>query len=472
MKQSLQLKTTQQTTLTPQLQRSLEILQCSALELDHLIDTELSNNPLLELQRDAELTESNSQGEESFSPDSDAAEDENYQQNDVDQSSLHRLEADPQPVNDFGLENTLSAAETLQEHLLQQIGYADLRKAEQIIAEHIIYSLDEEGYLGSSLEEITQLLPTRLEATPADVEKILKVVQTLEPRGAGARSLAERLAILLNGLPSATPLLRVAKTIVAEHLELLAKRDFAALGKILNLDRQDLAATIELITTLNPRIANQFVDHQKLHIKPDVEVHKIGGQWVAKLNPETQRHLTINQEYVTLLDKNDAESSEFINKHLSSAKAFIRGIHSRYDTLLAVANVVVQRQRGFFDAGDLGLKGLTLREIGAQLELHESTISRAVAGKFLLCNQGVFSLKHFFTTAIGSADNGTSAAALRSMIKNMVAEESSRQPLSDSKIAEHLNSQGHAIARRTVAKYRESLHIAPSSKRKSLSAKP
>jgi len=314
--------------------------------------------------------------------------------------------------------------------------------------------------------EVCALFPVKTRILPEDVRAVLNLIKTLDPVGCGAQNLQERLQLLLNECASETAGLNLAKLIVQDHFDSLAKRDFNALKKTLRVGNDELRIALELITQQNPRITNRFdLDHQD-QIMADIVVSKLANEWVAHIHPQSRIQLRVNADYEQLLKRTgDEQSTEFIQQHIRKAREFIKGVHSRYDTLLAVSQAIVARQNDFFDHGNSQLRPLTLKEIAQILEVHESTVSRAIAGKYLECRMGVFSLKHFFSAAVGT-NQDASAVAIQSLIKRMVAEEPNHKPLSDSKIAQQLEQLGHAVARRTVAKYREHLHIAPSNQRK------
>jgi RNA polymerase sigma-54 factor len=307
-----------------------------------------------------------------------------------------------------------------------------------------------------------------------EIHAVLSLIKTLEPLGVGARNLSERLCLLLDAQACDPQVRKLAKLIVAENLSLLAARNYQgirkALKKVANYSTAQVTEAAKLIGSLNPRISSQFGEHLQNQITADVMVQKKSGRWVAKLNPEHEIRLAINTQYTDMLSSaSDEKSAEFLQNHLNQAKTFIKNVHSRYATLLAVAQAVVDSQQEFFEHGGERMTPLVLQDIASQLELHESTISRATAGKYLLCDRGLFELKYFFSSAVPQQDgNTTSSIAIRSLIKKLVSSESKVKPLSDSRLAKELESQGHSVARRTVAKYRESLQIAPSSQRKQL----
>lgn len=489
MKQVLQLKLSPQLTLTPQLKQSLKLLQLPYLELEQEIQLTLDTNPLLERVENSELNESQANRNTSDidsipQPIAEAADpsieiertDHLVAEQDLAQSfetqRIDRLDESPDVNSEF----TQFAAhqETLFESLRWQIQMTSLSKKDKLIANSLIDSLDDEGYLKPQLNEISSLFDPKLEVEEDEVSAVLSLLKTLEPVGVGAHDLQERLLILLNYFHAGSEYYGLAQILVDKHLALLSTHDFSRLKKELRISDEMLAATLKIITDLNPRITAQFSSDNQNHVIPDVIIKKIGDRWVAQLNSENQVKLRINQTYAKLLTaanskRLDKQGSEFIQDNLTQAKTFIKGLMSRYDTLLLVAQSIVECQQGFFDVGEEKMRPMVLNDIAEKLSMHESTISRATAGKYLVSARGVFELKYFFSSALSTTDGAVSSStAIRSLIKKMVAAEPKKKPLSDSKITKELEQQGHIIARRTVAKYRESMHIAPSSQRKLL----
>ena len=491
MKQSLNLKLSQQLSLTPQLKQSLRLLQLSSQDLEQEIQHELENNPLLERE---EAPES-----DSLSP------------AEIEAREEHRI---PQPVAEatdpsFELERTdtlvaeqdltenlqetfesrrtgtgrqsaeadaaeyaqtLSDHETLFEHLYWQIQMTSLSERDKLIAKTVLRSIDEDGYLKSTIDEICSMFEPQLEIEADEIHAVLSLIKTLDPIGVGASNLSERLTILLNQLPEDTAGLPIARRLVSEHIDLLGARNLVQLKRALNVSENQLTTSLALITRLNPWITNRFKSDEQNFVIPDVIVKKVRGTWQAAINPDNQSRLRVNDSYASLLQANiDEAGSDYIQKHLQQAKIFIKGLMSRYDTLQLVAQAIVERQQGFFESGEERMQPMILQDIAEQLDLHESTISRATAGKYLLSPCGVFELKYFFSSALSNTEGtNSSSTAIRSLIRKMVDAESKAKPLSDSKIARELELKGHIVARRTVAKYRESMQIAPSSQRKSL----
>lgn len=495
MKQSLNLKLSQQLTLTPQLKQSLRLLQISTLDLEHEIQKTLDSNPLLERLDnesieldDKKSTEKNdflnSTPERKASTEASENDFESHEQDDSNwQEALtnHNHSFDKSgEINstnsDAEFTQFISKDETLFEHLYWQVQMTTLSDKDKLIAHTLLRSLDDDGYLNLELNEVCDMFDGELEIETDEIAAVLSLIKTLEPAGVGARNLGERLAIQLNQLNTNTncPHLHNAQRIVNDHLHLLATRNTLKLKKELAISDEELAQSLSLITSLNPRISSQFSNDSSDHIAPDLIISKQDNgeisQWVANLNPENQTKLRVNETYSDLLQSNiNQEGSDYIQKNLIEAKIFIKNIMSRYDTLLLVGQAIVKRQQAFFELGEQHMQPMVLQDIASELEMHESTISRATAGKYLLSPRGVVELKYFFSSAISTTDGATSSStAIRSLIKKMVASESKKKPLSDNKIAKELEQQGHIVARRTVAKYRESMHIAPSSQRKSL----
>ncbi len=502
MKQSLNLKLSQQLTLTPQLKQSLKLLQLPSLDLEVEIQQTLDSNPLLErVEQDSVQVEQIQEHEKMQDngvpqPVAEAA-DPSFELEQTDHLAAEQdLSANWQESFETHRVNTGAAStaisrdmeftqfavkqETLFEHLDWQIQMTSLSQQDKLIAQAILHSLDEDGYLVNELSDITKTLSDGIESELEEYEvaAMLSLVKSLEPLGVGARDLKERLGMLLNASSSDTNQhhLTVAKSIVSHHLDLVGTHNLAKLKKELDVNDATLSGALGLITKLNPRIGSQFDSDAENYITPDVYVKKIGDRWIAQLNPENQTKLRVNKTYSDLLNSDetsatilDKEGSDYIQHNLLEAKMFIKGLMSRYDTLLLVTEAIVDRQQSFFEEGEQGMHPMVLQDIAETLEMHESTISRATSGKYLLCPRGVFELKFFFSSALSNIDGAASSStAIRSLIKSMVEAENKAKPLSDSKIAKELEQQGHIVARRTVAKYRESMHIAPSSQRKSL----
>ena len=495
MKQSLNLKLSQQLTLTPQLKQSLRLLQLSSLDLEQEIQAALDSNPLLDrVENDlpnieTPATQSRVQDNGVPQPVAEAADptaeidrsDHLQPEQDLSANWQESFHQTIKPSNnttvatDTEFTQFVSKQETLFEHVNWQIQMTTLSDKDKLIARTLLHCLDDDGYLSVTLSEIRDMFDDELGIEEDEIAAVLSLIKTLDPIGVGARDLGERLLILLQQLPSQTPCLNNAKQIIEQHLDLLGTRNLAKLKKAMQLRDDELSQSLALITRLNPRIATQFKSDNQDYVIPDIIVSKEENVWVAKLNPDNQSKLRVNETYSDLLNSTesqptiDKEGSDFIQHNLLEAKMFIKGLMSRYDTLLLVAQAIVEHQQNFFEHGETHMQPMVLQDIANQLEMHESTISRATSGKYLLSARGVVELKYFFSSALSNTDGAASSStAIRSLIKTMVDAESKQKPLSDSKIAKELEQQGHIVARRTVAKYRESMQIAPSSQRKSL----
>lgn len=361
-------------------------------------------------------------------------------------------------------------AESLRDHLLSQLKLMPLSERDQNLVLLLIDSINEDGYLETSLEELVAELPPELEIELLELQTALKLIQSLEPVGIGAINLQECILLQLNVLSADTEYLKFAKTIVSQHLALLANKDFVKLRKLLNCDEMTLKGAQTLIKQQNPRPGSDYAQLSADHfIQHEVLIKKVKGIWIATLNDGVVPKLRINQMYADILKRNRENSSQYLQTQMQEAKWMIKNIQQRFSTILRVSQAIVDRQRNFFEHGEIAMRPLVLREIAEELELHESTISRVTTHKYMLTPRGVFELKYFFGSHVATDAGGEcSATAIRALIKQMVAEENIKKPLSDSQFSEILAKQGIVVARRTIAKYRESLNIPPANLRKSL----
>ncbi|MBW8182692.1 RNA polymerase factor sigma-54 [Shewanella nanhaiensis] len=493
MKASLQLKMGQHLTMTPQLQQAIRLLQLSSLELQQEIQQALDSNPLLELdeeQVDANADNSdvknNSETDFSASVEKEA---------DKDSSSLETSDAlnqDSMPedlpvdttwdevytatpnsssgaMRDDDLPFQGETCEGLYEHLEWQKNLTPFSDNDLAIATAIIDAIDERGYLTQSTDDILEAMGDP-EIELDEVEAVLKRVQHFDPIGVAARDLSECLFIQLAQYTDTTPHIDNARLLIKEHLDLIAGRDFRLLMRKTKLKEDDLRQAIELIQTLNPRPGLAINPSRDEYVIPDVTVIKKKGRWVVELNPDYMPKINVNQHYASMArsTKNQADS-QFIRGHLQEAKWFIKSLESRNDTLLKVSNCIVKFQQGFFEYGEEAMKPMVLNDIAEEVEMHESTISRVTTQKYMHTPRGIFELKYFFSSHVGTDDGGEcSSTAIRAFIKKLVAAENQQKPLSDSKMALLLAEQGIKVARRTIAKYREAMLIPPSNQRKSL----
>jgi RNA polymerase sigma-54 factor len=323
--------------------------------------------------------------------------------------------------------------------------------------------------LPQSLEEIGEMLPPELDVNHDDLSIALQHLQHLEPIGIGARNLAECLSLQLAALPDDTPQRDAALEIVRNHLDALAARDFARLKRTLKCDDACLRVVQKLITSLNPRPGSGFSTEETRFVVCDVIVRKIKGVWVAALNPDAMPRLRVNRMYADILQRNRGSSAQQLNSQLQEAKWLIKNVQQRFETILRVSQAIVDRQRNFLEHGEVAMRPLVLREIAETLGLHESTVSRVTTQKFMHTPRGIFELKYFFGSHVATEAGGSaSSTAIRALIKQLVSAENTRSPLSDGQISELLGQQGIVVARRTIAKYRESMQILPVNLRKTL----
>ena len=487
MKQTLQLRLSQHLALTPQLQQSIRLLQLSTLDLNQEIEQFLIGNPLLE--RD----EPDNEGA-AFAPVQEAmpslqsseqpppAESSGNGADDAEESpwsgesfSGNSPRDSNDEDNDFA--ETQTAVTSLRDHLLAQLGMTHLSDRDRSFVHFIVEALDEDGYLAQSLEDLIAVLPEEYCESPEEALEELQIalrhVQSLDPSGVGARSPRECLELQLHNLDASDetsdktkPLRDLSLAIVSRHLDQLAARDFTRIRKALACSEEDLRAAHALILSLNPRPGAQYSASDARYVTPDVVVKKLRGKWTASLNREAMPRLRINRMYADILQRNRGSG---LAGQLQEAKWLIKNVQQRFDTILRVSQAIIDRQRAFFDHGEVAMRPLTLREIADVLNLHESTISRVTTQKYLSSPRGTFELKYFFGSHVATDSGGAaSSTAIRALIKQLVSAEDGHKPLSDARIAEILGEQGIVVARRTVAKYRESLSIPPVNLRKSL----
>jgi RNA polymerase sigma-54 factor len=490
VKQTLQLKLSQHLTLTPQLQQSIRLLQLSTLELNAEVERILQENPLLERQEvedegGAEMPLAGP-GRSTDALDR-ASTPETMSDARTDAPSVREEAPEIADFADYGGGGGDSdwgggsgndddefypqqvATSTLRDHLNAQLALLNLPLRDRTIVTALIDALDDDGYLASPLEEIAELFPEELEIDADELNIALKYVQSFEPGGVGARDCAECLALQLKMLPADTPHRAEALKVVDGHLPLLANRDFTKLKRLLHTDDAGVRAVRELIRSLNPRPGAAFAKAEANYVIPDVVVRKVRGQWIAALNEAAMPKLRLNRIYADILTRNRDSSNQQLAPQLQEAKWLIRNVQQRFETILRVAQAIVERQRRFFEHGEVAMRPMVLREIADMLSLHESTISRVTTQKYMLTPRGTFELKYFFGSHVATDSGGAaSATAIRALIKQLIGAEDPKVPLTDSRIADLLGEQGILVARRTIAKYREALQIPPVNLRKAL----
>ena len=346
-----------------------------------------------------------------------------------------------------------------------------LPERDKRLAMILVAHLDEDGYLTHDLDDLCAMIAEHMEVEPDDIQIALRRIQALEPTGVAARSLSECLSLQLRALPADTPQRDRALLVVGQHLEVLAARDFAKLKRILRCDDQEVKQVRELIVSLDPKPSRNFGQGDIRYVIADVVVKKIGGKWTAQLNSEAMPKLRVNKLYADLLHKSRDSDGKNLSGQLQEARWLIKNVQQRFDTILRVTQAIVERQRHFFDHGEVAMRPLVLREIADQVGLHESTISRVTTQKYMLTPRGIFELKYFFGSSVATDEGGAcSSIAIRALIKQLVHAEDTKKPLSDHRISDILGQQGIVVARRTVAKYREAMQIQPANLRKYFSS--
>lgn len=482
MKPTLQFRLSQHLTLTPQLQQSIKLLQLSTVELNQEIERMLMENPILErddaddgLTPTSTFTAPEAPAESSVAPEAstvpgdspDSPPGEDWQ---PDFSASPRSGSDDEDSDRaFVAPETLS----LRQHLNTQLTQTNLPHRDRALIGMLIDALDDDGYLTQPLEEIAELLPPEADAGLEDLGIALRHLQNMEPAGVGARSPSECLLLQIRAMPAGTEeqadAARLAATIAEHHLEALANRDYSRLRQLTGASDDALREAQRLILRLNPHPGAAFSDAETRYVVPDVIVRRIKGVWRASLNREAMPKLRINRLYASLLAGNRGGSGSSMSGQLQEARWLIKNVQQRFDTILRVSQAIIDRQRHFFEHGEVAMRPMVLREIAETLGLHESTISRVTTQKYMATPRGTYELKYFFGSHVATETGGAcSATAIRALIKQLVSAEDTKAPLSDSRISQILGQQGIVVARRTIAKYRESLQIPPVNLRKSL----
>jgi len=494
MKQGLQLKFSQQLTMTPQLQQAIKLLQLSTLELSQEITEQLYSNPLLEEiteDQDAEnqlkktnnektLTEtSNLTAEELEEPSKNTEPlsqetDQNDWDSDFDNYSVQTQDIARINDNDgnirgeINLEQVHQVTQSLKDHLLWQLNLTNLNARDLSIAEMLTYSLDDNGLLTQNLSEIFEELDENNNEYESEILTVLTRLQQFDPPGVYARDLKECLLIQLNQLSQDTPFLKQAKILVLQFLEDIGKLNTDKLLKKTQLSLDELRGAISLVRSMNPYPGEFLQENDTEYITPDAYVIKTSDKWRAIINDDHNPRLRINETYKNLIRQSDnSKENQYLKDSLTEAKWFIKSLESRNETLLKVVNCIIELQEDFFEHGPVSMKPMILSDISEKLDLHESTISRVTTSKYLATPRGIYELKYFFSSHVATATGGEcSSTAVSAILKELINAEVPHKPLSDNKLTELLKEQGINIARRTVAKYREGLGIPSSSDRK------
>ena len=477
--------------MTPQLQQAIRLLQLSTLDLQTEIQQTLEENPMLELDEDREINET----QESTAGDASEAEAANSSDTaDLDMEKIREI-PDELPVdtewddiydittpttssaaqtgedggNDY-LENQSVSGDNLHEHLLWQLHNSPVSDTDLLIGIAIIDAINEDGYLTETIEEIHQGLRDDIEIDLDEVEAVLHRIQRFDPLGVAARDLRECLLLQLEQFSPETPELEDVKMLISDYLDLIGAHDYARLQRKTRRSEEELNTLISFIQTLNPKPGSTISSDTTRYVIPDIFVRKVNNRWRVELNPEAAPKLRVNQLYAGhLKNSGKDEGSNQLRNSLQEARWFIKSLQSRSETLMRVGTAIVERQRLFLEYGDEGMKPMVLRDIADELEMHESTISRVTTQKYMHTPRGVLEFKFFFSSHVSTSDGGEcSATAIRAMVKKLIENENPQKPMSDNKISVFLIKEGINVARRTVAKYRESMLIPPSNERKRL----
>ncbi len=474
MKPALELRIGQTLALTPQLQQAIRLLQLSRMELELEVNLALESNPLLDLEEPADEADEYeaAAGEEAGEAEAEA----DTAEGDVEESGelLEALEfgdarAHRAAVDDDNLESQDAEPEDLHDHLLWQLNLARMSATDRAIATAIIEATDEAGYLRESDEEICRTLAPLHAVSAAEVAAVRGLVQHFDPVGVASRSLQECLSVQLAELAADTPGLALARQLVEDHLEALARLDRERLCQLLGCPEEDFDQALALVRSLDPKPGSAYAGSDSDYVIPDAYARKLNGRWQVVLAPGSQPRLGINTYYASLVAKTRGEDAQYLRGQLQEARWLIKSLQTRAQTMLKVASAIVRAQEGFLEFGPQAMRPLVLKDVAGEIGMHESTISRVTTRKYLHTPRGTFEFKHFFCSGVGTSDGGeASALAVQEMIRRMIEDEAPGRPLSDLTISRELNKQGIHVARRTVAKYRDALKIPSSNDRSRL----
>jgi len=444
--------------MTPQLQQAIRLLQLPVLDLNAQIQDALEENIMLEMEDlpDAPRTSAET-----------TAEVETIRAEDTWQAqSAERIQdggwnGEGRPITEFADES----GQTLREHLLWQLEMEHFSPRQLVIGEAIVDSINDDGYLTADLDEIAASLDRESEITAAEIRETLEKVQRLDPVGVGARSISECIILQLQQLDASTPGLPLAIELAESHLDLIASRDYGELRRALRTSDENLHDALALVKSCNPKPGLAVSPAATEYVIPDVFVRKVDNRWQVEISPTGVPRLSVNQQYARLLRGNGDHA--VLRSQLQEARWLIRSLEIRNETLMKVATCIVTRQTEFLEHGDESMKPMVLRDVADEIGMHESTISRVTTNKYMHTPRGVFEFKYFFSSHLSTTDGeDRSSTSVRAKIRKLIGAENPAKPLSDSKIAKMLAEEGISVARRTVAKYRESMNIVSSSDRR------
>ena len=474
MKPALQIRLNQQLALTPQLQQAIRLLQLSSMELELELNTAIESNPLLELEDDRPEAESDTPetvdgvetAPESTTESSETATEPDDAPLDLE---LERSEYRGTALDEDGLEPQDAEVEDLRDHLLWQLNLTPMSARDHAIAAAIIEGIDDDGYLSESEEAIRGSLASLFTVTAGEIEAVRHRVQHFDPVGVASRTLRECLDVQLDTLDKSTPALALARTLVNEHLEALARQDRNRLCQRVHATEEEFEAAVALIRTLAPKPGVGYSNTAAEYVAPDAYARKVGGRWQVALAPGCQPRLGINEHYAGLIAKARREDAHYLRGQLQEARWLIKSLKTRAETMLKVATSIVRAQEAFLEFGAEAMRPLVLKDVAEEIGMHESTVSRVTTRKFLHTPRGTFEFKYFFSSGVSTVDGGAaSATAIQAMIKKLIGDEQAARPMSDQALAAELNRRGISVARRTVAKYREAMNIPSSNDRSRL----
>jgi len=465
LKPSLQLKLSQQLTMTPQLQQAIRLLQLPVMDLTAQIQEALEENVMLEAEELPEPPRVNGESAAEEAPGDVRAVTAEDSWRDLPARSQDSGWSGDRGMSEFADESQ----ESLHEHLHWQLELEKFTPREMLIGEAIIDAINDDGYLTVSLDEIRDIAGPELDVSEEEAERTLRKIQRFDPAGIAARSLSECIDLQLRQLAGDTPGLGLARELAAEHLERVAENDPAHLQRELHVSGDELTDALALIRGCHPRPGQAIAPARTEYVIPDVFVRKIDGEWLVEIASSGIPRLTVNQRYAEMLRGDGGHTA--LKAQLQEARWLVRSLEIRNETLMKVATCIVERQTDFFEHGEEAMKPMVLRDVAEAVEMHESTISRVTNNKYMHTPRGVLEFRYFFSSHVGSVDGeDQSSVAVRAKIRKLIGAEDRRKPLSDSKIAAMLKEHGVVVARRTVAKYREAMDIPSSSQRRERSS--
>jgi RNA polymerase sigma-54 factor len=476
MKPALQIRLNQTLALTPQLQQAIRLLQLSSMELELELNTAIESNPLLELEADrqeadtgeAETVDGVESAPETAAETAEAAEAADRDDGPLD-LELERSEYRGNNLDEDGMEPQDAEVEDLRDHLLWQWNLTPMSPRDRAIAAAIIEGVDDDGYLSEPDDAIQASLATLHHVTVEEIEAVRHRVQRFDPVGVASRTLRECLDVQLDTLDPSTPARTLARILVNEHLEALARQDKSRLCARVHASEEDFEAAVALIRSLVPKPGVGFSNAAAEYVAPDAYARKISGRWQVALAPGCQPRLGINEHYASLIAKARREDASYLRGQLQEARWLIKSLKTRAETMLKVATSIVRAQEAFLEFGAEAMRPLVLKDVAEEIGMHESTVSRVTTRKFLHTPRGTFEFKYFFSSGVSTVDGGAaSATAIQAMIKKLIGDEQPARPMSDQALASELNRRGISVARRTVAKYREALNIPSSNDRSRL----